>query len=51
MSNSISPSNKGNIVTYKNSRNNSDNDKNSGSDIGSDSDSIIEGYGAKMIRT
>lgn len=51
MSNSISPSYKGNIVTYKNSRNNSDNDKNSGSDISGDSDNINEGYGAKMIRT
>ena len=48
---SISPSNKGNIVTYKNKTNNSDSERDSGSDSGSDGDSINEGYGAKMTYT
>lgn len=50
---SISSSNKGNIITYKNSTNNSDNDKNSGDDSGGDTDNVNEGfnegYNTKMI--
>ena len=51
MSTSISPSNKRNIVTYRNRTNNDDSDKNSGSDSRSDSNSVNEGYGAKITRT
>ena len=52
MSTSISPSNKGNIITYRNSTNNGDSDRDSGGDSGGDnggdSDGVNEGYGAKM---
>lgn len=48
MSTSISSLNKSNIVTYKNRTNNSDVDKDSGGNIGNDSDSVNEDYGAKM---
>ena len=53
MSPSISLSNKGNIVTYRNSINNSNNCKNSNGNSGSDSDGVNkgfnEGYDAKII--
>lgn len=52
MSTLILPSNKSNIVIYKNSVNNSDNDKDSGGNSSSNCDGInenfIEGYNAKM---
>lgn len=55
MSTLISPSNKSNIITYKNKANNNDYEKDIGNDNGSDSsndsDSINEGYDTKMIYT
>ena len=51
MSNLISPSNKGNIITYRNRTNNSDSDKNSGGDSGGDNDGVNEGYDTKMTYT
>ena len=51
MSNSILPSNKGNIVTYRNKTNNSNSDRDSGDDSGGDSDDVNENYSAKMTRT
>ena len=57
----ISPSNKRNIITYRNSKNNIDSDRdsngNSGNngDTGGDNDSVNgnfkKGYGTKMIYT
>ena len=51
MSTSISLSNKGNIVTYRNRINNSDSDKNSGGDSGGDSNGVNESYSMKMTYT
>ena len=51
MATSISPSKKSNIITYRNSINNGDSDRNNGSDSGSDNDGINEGYNAKMTYT
>ena len=51
MSTSISPLNKGNIVTYKNSRNNDNSDKNSGNDSGGNINSLNKGYSAKITYT
>ena len=48
---SISPSNKSNIITYRNWTNNSDNNKDSGGDSGGDSDGVNEGYGVKITYT
>ena len=51
MSTSISPSNKDNIVIYRNRTNNSDSDMDSGGDNGGDSDGVNKGYSAKMTFT
>lgn len=51
MSTSISSSNKGNIVTYRNKTNNGDNDKDSSGNSSDDNDGVNEDYGAKMKRT
>lgn len=44
MSISISPLNKGNIVTYRNNTCNGDSNRDSGGDNGGDSDSINKGF-------
>lgn len=51
MSTSISPSNKGNIITYRNKTNNSNNNKDKIGDSNCDSNRVNEGYTAKMICT
>ena len=48
MLNSISPLNKGNIMTHRNRTNNSDSDKDSSSNKGSNNDGINKGYNAKI---
>lgn len=51
----LSPFDKGNIITFKNSENNSDSNNNSSNDSGSnnnnDNDGNIEGNSVKMSRT
>lgn len=51
MSTSISLLNKSNIVTYRNSTNNSNSERDNGNDRGNNSGSVNEGYGMKMICT
>ena len=48
---SISPSNKSNIITYMNSINKGDSEKNSDSDNGGDNDSINKDNSIKMTYT
>ena len=54
MSTSISPSNKSNIVTYRNNTNNSDHDRDrsvtSGIDTNAGNEDFNEGYDAKVTR-
>lgn len=49
MSTLILSSNKYNIVTYRNSTNNGDSDKNGGSNNGSNRNDITKEYAAKII--
>lgn len=51
MSTSILISNKSNIMTYRNSLNNGDSDKDSGVDSSVDYDGVNEAYGVKITYT
>ena len=48
---SISLSNKGNIITYKNSTNNNNSDKAISGDNGNNNNDVNKGYNAKIIYT